>query len=159
MNEIFKKIEELSHYVQQHAEEHDHMPTVIIASPDMSDEEGTTLCAQTGRGVDIVEMLATAFSENDSLMRFAKDAIAVVEGGRIMSRIARVRKQQRMEKEGPRGCDADNSHDDNEQPTCTAACDSGEEMGACDGDNCEHCRCDEERGPEPTCGMPEFAAE
>lgn len=24
----------------------------------------------------------------------------------------------------------------------------GAEMRGCDGDNCEHCRCDEERGPE-----------
>lgn len=137
MNETYKKIEELAHYVSQHSEDHDHMPTVIIASRDMQDEKGTTLCAQTGRGVDIVEMLASAFSENDLLMRFAKDAIAVVEGGRIMSRIARVRLQQRMEKEDPRGCNACNSND-NEQPTCPAAYDSGEE-----------------RGPEPTCGMPE----
>lgn len=136
MNETYKKIEELAHYVSQHSEDHDHMPTVIIASRDMQDEKGTTLCAQTGRGVDIVEMLASVFSENDLLMRFAKDAIAVVEGGRIMSRIARVRLQQRMEKEDPRGRDAGNSHD-NEQPARTAECDSGEE-----------------RGPEPTCEMP-----
>lgn len=38
MNETYKKIEELAHYVSQHSEDHDHMPTVIIASRDMQDE-------------------------------------------------------------------------------------------------------------------------
>ena len=154
MNETYMKVGDCAHYVAQHAEEHPEMATVIISSPDVEAEKGNTLCAITGTGANLIEMLATALTDNDNLLTYVKNAVALVEGTRVMGRLARVRQMQHEEERGKKesGCD-------NEQPTCTAACDSGEEMGARDGDNCEHCRCDEERGPEPTCGMPEFAAE
>lgn len=109
MNETFKKIEEFVDYVQKQVDEH-RMPTLIIASADIQDDEGTTLCSATGVGADIVEMLATAFSINDSLLRFTKDAIALVEGGRVMDRLARARMEQRTEKEGCKeGCEGDST--------------------------------------------------
>lgn len=112
MNETFKKIEDLAGYVTKTADEH-RMPTLIIASPDIQNVEGTTLCSTTGVGADFVLMLASAFSGNDSLLRLTKDAIAFVEGGRIMSRLARARIEQLTEKEGcEEKCEGD----------CTEAC-------------------------------------
>lgn len=128
MNETFKKINELANYVQKQVHEH-RMPTLIIASPDIQNVEETTLCSTTGVGVDIVEMLATAFSGNDDLLRLTKDAIAFVEGGRVMSSLAKVRIKQLIEKEGCKeGCEGD----------CTEGMSSGEQ-----------------HGPEQTCAMPE----
>lgn len=109
MNETFKKIEELADYVHKQADEH-RMPTLIIASPDIQNDEGTTLCSLTGMGADTVLMLASAFLENDSLLRLTKDAIAFVEGGRVMSKLARARMEQRTEKEGCKeGCEGDST--------------------------------------------------
>lgn len=108
MNEIFKKIEDCAHCVSQHAEEHPEMATVIIASPNIEADEGTTLCATTGTGANLVEMLATALTDNDNLLRFVKDAVALVEGTRVMRQLARARQMQHEEKEGcERACDAD----------------------------------------------------
>lgn len=120
MNETYKKIDEVAHYVA-HAEEHPEMATVIIASPNVESDEGTTLCATTGTGANLVEMLATALTDNDNLLKFVKDAVALVEGARVMGRLARARQMQHEEERGPETT--------NEQPTCTEACDSGEERG------------------------------
>lgn len=135
MNEIFKKIEDCAHYVSQDAKEHPEMATLIIASPNIEDHEGTTLCSISGTGANLVEMLVTALTDNDNLLKFVKDAVALVEGARVMGRLARARTMQHEEERGQKesGCD-------NEQPTCTAACDSDEEMGACDADN-RNCGC------------------
>jgi hypothetical protein len=130
MNETYKKVDDLAHYVSQHAEKHPEMATLIIASPDVEAENGKTLCAMTGTGANLIEMLATALEDNDNLLKFVKDAVALVEGARVMGRLAKARQMQHEEERGKKesGCD-------NEQPTCTAACDSDEEMGACDADN------------------------
>lgn len=122
MNETYMKVDDLAHFVQQHAEEHPEMATLIIASPDMEAENGKTLCAMTGTGANLIEMLATALADNDRLLDFVKYAVALVEGSRVMSKLSRARMASLKEKEG-----------------C---------MGACDADNCEHCSCDEERDPE-----------
>lgn len=112
MNETFKKIEDLAGYVTKTVDEH-RMPTLIIASPDIQNVEGTTLCSTTGVGIDIVGMLVSAFSGNDSLLRLTKDAIALVEGSRVMKNLAKARIKQLVEKEGcEEKCEGD----------CTEAC-------------------------------------
>ena len=129
MNETYKKVDDLAHFVQQHAEEHPEMATLIIASPDVEAENSKTLCAMTGMGANLIEMLATALEDNDNLLKLVKDAVALVEGARVMERLARARKMRKEERgQKESGCD-------NEQPT-TDACGKGEEMGACDADNC-----------------------
>lgn len=124
MNETYKKVDDLAHYVSQHAKEHPEMATIIIASPNVEADEGTTLCATTGTGANLIEMLATALTDNDNLLKFVKDAVALVEGARVMGRLARARQMQHEEERGQKesGCD-------NEQPICTEACDPGEENG------------------------------
>lgn len=124
MNETYKKIDDVAHYVAQHAEEHPEMATVIIASPDVEAENGKTLCGITGTGANLIEMLATALTDNDGLLNFVKKAVAMVEGVKVMDQLSRARQMQHEEERGKKesGCD-------NEQPTCTAACDSGEERG------------------------------
>lgn len=108
MNETYKKVDDLAHFVQQHAEEHPEMATIIISSPNVEAEEGVTLCSTTGTGANLIEMLATALNDNDNLLRFVKDAVALVEGARVMGQLARARQMQREEKEGcERACDAD----------------------------------------------------
>lgn len=131
MNETYKKVDDCAHYVQQHTEEHPEMATLIIASPDLEAENGTTLCAMTGTGANLVEMLATALDDNDRLLAFVKDAVALVEGTRVMGQLARARKMQHEEERGQKesGCDK-------EQPTTHAeAFDPSKGMGARDGDN------------------------
>ena len=146
MNETYMKVDDCAHYVQQHAEEHPEMATVIIASPDVEAENGVTLCSTTGTGANLIEMLATALTDNGNLLRFVKDAVALVEGARVMGRLARARQRQYEEERGKKesGCD-------NEQPT-TDACGKGKEMGACDADNRREIDINEdsceERGPE-----------
>lgn len=129
MNETFKKIDDCAHYVQQHAEEHPEMATIIIASPNVESEEGTTLCALSGTGANLIEMLVTALTDNDSLLRSFKDAVALVEGARVMGRLARARQMQLEEERGK-----EESSCDNEQPTTDA--------------------CGKERGPEPAGARP-----
>lgn len=133
MNETFKKIDDCAHYVQEHAEEHPEMASIIISSPNVESEEGTTLCATSGTGANLIEMLATALTDNDNLLKFVKDAVALVEGARVMGRLARARQMQHEKERGEKesGCD-------NEQPTTDA---------------CGKVR--EERGPEPAGAKPE----
>lgn len=108
MNETYKKVEDCAHYVQQHAEEHPEMATIIISSPNVEADEGVTLCSTTGTGANLIEMLATALTDNGNLLRFVKDAVALVEGARVMGQLARARQMQHEEKEGcERACDTD----------------------------------------------------
>lgn len=154
MNEIFKKIQDAAYYAAEHGREDRKNVSIIIASPDAQEDNARLLSFMGGTGVNIIDTLIHAFDSEPKLMEYAKAAIAVVEGMKVVEKLTAAKK-----KDDIKAGFNDSPCCDNEQPTCTAACDSGEEMGACDGDNCEHCRCDEERGPEPTCGMPEFAAE
>ena len=133
MNETYKKVDDCAHYVSQHADEHPEMATLIIASPDMEAENGKTLCAMTGTGANLIEMLATALTDNANLLKFVKDAVALVEGARVMERLARARLMQHEEERGEKesGCDK-------EQPTTDA---------------CGKVR--EEHGPEPAGAKPE----
>ena len=131
MNEIFKKIDEVAHLVNETVEKDPKMVSIIIATPDAEDSNGHTLSGMVGTGMNIIETLANAFRTDGKLLEFVKDAVALVEGKRIMASLMRAKFADSIK----------------EQPT-TDACGKGEEMGACDGDNCEHCRCDEERGPE-----------
>lgn len=109
MNETYKKVDDCAHYVSQHAEEHPEMATLIIASPDVEAEEGKTLCAITGTGANLIEMLATALSDNAGLLKFVKNAVALVEGTKVMFQLSRARMEALKEKEGCMGaCDADN---------------------------------------------------
>lgn len=109
MNETYKKVDDLAHYVQQHAEEHPKMAMLIIACPDVEREDGQTLCSMTGTGANLIEMLAVALGDNDRLLMFVKDAVALVEGSRVMSSLGRARMEMLKEKEGCMGaCDADN---------------------------------------------------
>lgn len=108
MNETYMKVKDLADFVQLHAEEHPEIATIIIASPNVEAEEGETLCSTTGTGANLIEMLATALTNNGNLLRFVKDAIALVEGTRVMERLARVRQMQHEVKERcERACDAD----------------------------------------------------
>ena len=108
MNETYMKVNDLADFVQLHAKEHPEMATIIIASPNVEAEEGVTLCSTTGTGANLIEMLATALTNNGNLLRFVKDAIALVEGTIVMERLARARQMQHKEKEGcERACDAD----------------------------------------------------
>lgn len=100
MNETYKKVDDCAHYVSQHADEHPEMATLIIASPDVEAENGKTLCAMTGTGANLIEMLATALTDNDNLLKFVKDAVALVEGARVMERLARARRMQHEEERG-----------------------------------------------------------
>lgn len=126
MNETYKKVDDLAHYVQQHAEEHPEMATLIIACPDVEREDDKTLCLMSGTGANLIEILAVALSDNDRLLMFVKDAVALVEGSRVMSSLGRARMEMLKEKEGcERACDADNrnrEYDINEG--------SGEERGS-----------------------------
>ena len=133
MNETYKKVDDLAHFVQQHAKEHPEMATIIISSPNVEDDKGTTLCATSGTGANLIEMLATALTDNDNLLKFVKDAVALVEGTRVMGRLARARQMKYEEERGEKesGCD-------NEEPTTDA---------------CGKVR--EERGPEPAGAKPE----
>lgn len=125
MNETYKKVDDLAHFVQQHAEEHPEMATLIIASPDVEAENGKTLCAMTGTGANLIEMLATALADSDRLLMFVKDAVALVEGARVREQLARARMEMLKEKEGcERACDADNRNRE-----CDINEDSGEERG------------------------------
>lgn len=143
MNEIFKKIEDAAHYANEHCQENRKKVAIIIASPDAQEDSARLLSFVGGTGVNIIDTLIDTFTSEPKLMTYAKSAIAVIEGTEIIGKLNEAKLNSAIkERFGNSSCCGD------EQPTCTAACDPGEEMGACDGDNCEQCRCDEERGPE-----------
>ena len=123
MNEIFKKIDEVAHLVNETVEKDPKMVSIIIATPDAEDSNGHTLSGIVGTGMNIIETLANAFRTDGKLLEFVKDAVALVEGERIMASLMRA-KFADIIKEQPT-TDACGK----EQPTCTAACDSGEERG------------------------------
>lgn len=143
MNEIFKKIEDAAHYANEHCQENRKMVAIIIASPDAQEDNARLLSFVGGTGVNIIDTLIGAFTSEPNLMTYAKSAIAVIEGAEIVKKLNAAKLRSAIkERFGNSPCCGD------EQPTCTAACDSGDEMRGCDGDNCGQCRSDEERGPE-----------
>lgn len=130
MNEIFKKIEDAAHYAHEHARQDRKMVAIIIASPDAQEDNARLLSFMGGTGVNIIDTLIRAFDSEPKLMECAKSAIAVVEGMKVVEKLTAAKAKDAIEAR----LDACSCFD-NEQPTCTAACDSGEEMGACDADN------------------------
>lgn len=135
MNEIFKKIEDAAHYANEHGREDRKMVAIIIASPDAQEDNARLLSFIGGTGVNIIDTLIKAFDSEPKLMKFAQSAIAVVEGMKVVEKLCAAKVKDAIKV----GCN-DSPCCDNEQPTCTAACDSGEEMGACDADN-RNCGC------------------
>lgn len=135
MNEIFKKIQDAAYYANEHGREDRKMVAIIIASPDAQDDNARLLSFMGGTGINIIDTLIHAFDSEPKLMEFAKEAIAVVEGIKAVEKLSAAKMKDAIKER------TDNSPCcDNEQPTCTAACDSGKEMGACDADN-RNCGC------------------
>ncbi len=60
------------------------MAAIIIASPDAQDDNARLLSFVGGTGVNIIDMLIHAFDSEPKLMEFAKSAIAVVEGTKVV---------------------------------------------------------------------------
>lgn len=112
MNEIFKKIEDAAHYANEHFQENRKMASIIIATPDAEDSNGHTLSGIVGTGMNIIVTLANAFRTDGELLESVKDAVALVEGERIMASLMRTKFADSYK----------------EQPT-TDACGKGKEHG------------------------------
>lgn len=132
MNEIFKKIQDVAHYANEHGREDRKMVAIIIASPDAQEDNAHLLSLTAGTGVNIIDTLIHAFDSEPKLMAFAKAAIAVVEGTKAVEMLTaakvkadiKARLDARRSGEEKGACDADNrnrEYDVNE--------DSGEERG------------------------------
>lgn len=131
MNEIFKKIEDAAHYAHEHGSEDRKMVAIIIASPDAQEDNARLLSFVGGTGVNIIDTLIHAFDSEPKLMQFAKSAIAVVEGMKVVNMLGAAKGKDAI-KECLGGCPCC----DNEQPICTEeAFDPSKGMGACDADN------------------------
>lgn len=145
MNEIFEKIQEAAHYANEHAREDRKMAAIIIASPDAQEDNARLLSFVGGKGVNIIDTLIHAFDSEPKLMEFAKSAIAVVEGMKVVEKLTAAKVKDDIKAR----LDACHCFD-NEQPTTDA---EGKGMGACDADN-RNREYDvnedsgEERGPE-----------
>lgn len=61
MNEIFKKIEDAAHYVNEHGREDRKMVAIIIASPDVQEDNVRLLSFVRGKGVNIIDTLYPCF--------------------------------------------------------------------------------------------------
>ena len=116
MNEIFKKIEDAAHYAHEHAREDRKMVTIIIASPDAQEDNARLLSYMGGTGVKVIDTLIHAFDSEPKLMEFAKSAIAVVEGMKVVEKLTAAKVKDAIEAR-------------------LDALRSGEEKGACDADN------------------------
>lgn len=131
MNEIFKKIQDVAHYANEHGREDRKMVAIIIASPDAQEDNARLLSFMGGTCVNIIDTLIHAFDSEPKLMEFAKSAIAVVEGTKVIEKLtaAKAKDASKAGFNGSPCCD-------NEQPTCTEeAFDPSKGMGACDADN------------------------
>lgn len=116
MNEIFKKIEDAAHYANEHGREDRKMVSIIIASPDAQEDNVRLLSFVGGTGVNIIDTLIHAFDSKPKLMEFAKSAIAVVEGMKVVKELTAAKAKDDIKAR----LDARRS---------------GEEKGACDADN------------------------
>lgn len=104
------------------------MVAIIIASPDVQEDNVRLLSFVRGKGVNIIDTLIHAFDSEPKLMEFAKVAIAVAEGMKVVEKLAAAKVKDAIKKRFP-CCD-------DEQPTCTEeAFDPSKGMGACDADN------------------------
>ena len=130
MNETFKKIEDVAHYANEHAREDRKMVAIIIASPDVQEDNARLLSFMGGTGVNIIDTLIHAFDSEPKLMKFAKSAIAVVEGMKVVEKLTAAKAKDAIEAR------LDALRSGEEKPTCfEEAFDPSEEMGACDADN------------------------
>ena len=101
MKEIFKKVDECANYVHDHMPHDSNAAVVILGTSDITDGDEKTLVSINGKGVNLVDLLINTFTADPSLMRFAKDAISVVEGKRVMANMERARRLEGEEgKEG-----------------------------------------------------------
>lgn len=116
MNEIFKKIQDVAHYANEHGREDRKMVAIIIASPDAQEDNAHLLSFMGGTGGNIIDTLIHAFDSEPKLMEFAKSAIAVVEGMKVVEKLTAAKAKDAIEAR-------------------LDALRSGEEKGACDADN------------------------
>lgn len=123
MKTVFKKIEEVAKLVSEVPNEHEGA-CIILATPDAQDENEQTLCFMNGSGVNVIETIAIALSNNRNLRVFIKEALALVEGQETMVKLAKAKMELKAENKAKESC----------------ACESDLPNTACESD--------EVRGPE-----------
>lgn len=122
MKNAFKKIEETVQFVSEVPKGHEGA-CIILATPDAQDENARTLYFINGTGVNIVETIAVALSNNKNLRMFIKDALALVEGQETMVKLAKTRMELKAENKAKESYAG-------ESDQSTTASESGEERGA-----------------------------
>lgn len=103
MKTVFKKIEEVANLISEVPNGHEGA-CIILATPDAQDENASTLCFINGTGVNIVETIAVALSDNRKLRVFIKDALALVEGQETMLKLAKARMELKAENKAKESC-------------------------------------------------------
>lgn len=96
MKTVFKKIEEVAKLVSEVPNRHEGA-CIILATPDAQDENEQTLFFMNGSGVNVIETIAIALSDNRKLRMFIKDALALVEGQETMVKLAKAKMELRAE--------------------------------------------------------------
>ena len=119
MKNALKKIEETVQFVSEVPKGHEGA-CIIIATPDIQDENAHTLCFINGKGANIIETIAYALSNNKKLRMFIKDALALVEGQETIVKLAKTRMELKAENKAKESyaCESD---------LLNTACESGEE--------------------------------
>lgn len=103
MKTVFKKIEEVANLISEVPNGHEGA-CIILATPDAQDENASTLCFINGKGVNIVETIAVALSDNRKLRMFIKDALALVEGQETMVKLTKAKMELKAENEAKESC-------------------------------------------------------
>ena len=126
MNEIFKKINEVAKLVSEQKDTHQGMVSIIIATPDATMDEARVLAGTSGTGLNIIETLAAVFRDDKKLLEFVKSAVAIVEGEKVLLRLAAARYKDELTKAAQEEA-KEESGCDNEEPTTDACCKVREE--------------------------------
>lgn len=119
MKTVFKKIEEVTKLVSEVPNGHEGA-CIILATPDAQDENEQTLCYFNGAGVNIVETIAVALSNNRNIRVLIKEALALVEGQEAMLRLEKAKIQAENKAKESCACESDLPN---------TACDSDEVRG------------------------------
>lgn len=106
MKTVFKKIEEVANLISEVPNGHEGA-CIILATPDAQDENEQTLCFMNGSGVNVIETIAIALSNNRSLRVLIKDALALVEGQETMLKLAEAKIQAENKAKESCACESD----------------------------------------------------
>ena len=106
MKTVFKKIEEVAKLVSEVPDGHEGA-CIIIATPDAQDENEQTLSFMNGTGVNIIETIAVALSNNGNLTELIKTALALVEGQEIMLKLVKAKLKAENKAKESCACESD----------------------------------------------------